>query len=84
MKNKKAYRKYTRSLGGNIFYFAFLILFGAFAILPLIYTVITSFKPLDELLAYPPRFYVKNPTFENFRTLRFTNFCKEKRKNEIL
>lgn len=69
MKNKKAYRKYTRSLWGNIFYFAFLILFGAFAILPLIYTVITSFKPLDELLIFPPRFYVVRPTFENYKVL---------------
>lgn len=69
MKNKKAYRKYTRSLLGNIFYFAFLILFGAFAILPLIYTVITSFKPLDELLIFPPRFYVVRPTFENYKVL---------------
>lgn len=69
MKNKKAYRKYTRSLAGNIFYFTFLILFGAFAILPLIYTVITSFKPLDELLIFPPRFYVVRPTFENYKVL---------------
>ncbi len=69
MKNKKAYRKYTRSIGGNIFYFGFLIAFGVFAILPLIYTVITSFKPLDELLIFPPRFYVVRPTFENFKVL---------------
>ncbi len=69
MKNKKAYRKYTRSLAGNIFYFGFLIAFGLFAILPLIYTVITSFKPLDELLIFPPRFYVVRPTWENFKVL---------------
>ena len=69
MRIKKAYRKYTRSLAGNIFYFTFLILFGAFAILPLIYTVITSFKPLDELLIFPPRFYVVRPTFENYKVL---------------
>lgn len=69
MKQKKAYRRYTRSLGGNIFYFGFLIIFGLFAILPLIYTVITSLKPLDELLIFPPRFYVVRPTFENFKVL---------------
>ena len=69
MRKKKAYRKYTRSVWGNIFYFAFLIIFGAFAILPLIYTVITSFKPLDELLIFPPRFYVVRPTLENYKVL---------------
>ncbi|MBO4733214.1 MAG: carbohydrate ABC transporter permease, partial [Clostridia bacterium] len=69
MRNKKAYRRYTRSLWGNIFYFTFLIVFGAFAILPLVYTVITSFKPLDELLIFPPRFYVVRPTLENYKVL---------------
>ena len=69
MKNTPAYRKYTRSLGGNIVYFGFLIIFGLFAILPLVYTVITSFKPLDELLLFPPKFYVVRPTFENFKVL---------------
>ena len=69
MTRKKAYRKYTRSDGGNIFYFSFLIIFGAFAILPLVYTVITSFKPLDELLIFPPRFYVVRPTWENYKVL---------------
>lgn len=69
MTRKKAYRKYTRSVGGNIFYFSFLIIFGAFAILPLVYTVITSFKPLDELLIFPPRFYVVRPTWENYKVL---------------
>ncbi len=69
MKNTPAYRKYTRSPGGNIVYFGFLIIFGLFAILPLVYTVITSFKPLDELLLFPPKFYVVRPTFENFKVL---------------
>ena len=69
MKNKKTYRKYTRSLVGNIFYFFFLILFGAFAILPLVIQIITSFKPLDELLIFPPRFYVVRPTWENYKVL---------------
>ena len=25
-----------------------------------------AFKPIDELFAYPPRFYVQKPTFQNF------------------
>lgn len=37
--------------------------------LPLIYTVNNAFKPLDELFIFPPRFFVVNPTMENFLDL---------------
>ncbi len=37
--------------------------------LPIVYIVISAFKPIDELFAYPPRFYVVNPTLDNFRRL---------------
>ena len=47
-------RKYTRSKFGNFLFFAFLFLFGAFSVLPLIYSIVTSFKPLDEILVFPP------------------------------
>lgn len=35
-------------------------------ILPVIFVVMNAFKPVDELFAYPPRMYVKNPTLQNF------------------
>ena len=60
------YKRYTRSGASNFFYTFFLIVFGAFSVLPMIYSIITSFKPLDELLVFPPRFYVINPTTENY------------------
>ncbi len=63
------YKRFTRSRGGNFFYTLFLVLFGAFSVLPMYYAVITSFKPLDELLIFPPRFYVVNPTPESYLTL---------------
>lgn len=34
--------------------------------LPIIFIFMNAFKPVDELFAYPPRLYVKNPTFQNF------------------
>ena len=34
--------------------------------LPFIYCICTAFKPLDELLVFPPRFFVHRPTVENF------------------
>ena len=37
--------------------------------LPLIYLFSTAFKPLNELLEFPPKFFVKNPTFKNFSDL---------------
>jgi len=69
MKEKLQYKRYSRSKLGNIFFFVFLFLAGAFAVLPMIYTVVTSFKPLDELLVFPPRFFVQRPTLQNFVTL---------------
>lgn len=34
--------------------------------LPIVFIFMNAFKPVDELFAYPPRLYVKNPTFQNF------------------
>jgi ABC-type glycerol-3-phosphate transport system permease component len=42
---------------------------GVFMFLPMYYVVIQSFKPLDELWVFPPRFYVVKPTFGNFGDL---------------
>jgi len=68
-KQRSQYRKYTRSKFGSAMYFTILILAGAFSILPLVYCVVTSFKPLDELLIFPPQFFVKRPTVANFLAL---------------
>lgn len=38
-------------------------------VLPLIYCVVTSFKPLDELLIFPPKFFVVRPTLANYLAL---------------
>lgn len=62
-------KKYTRSKVGNFFYITFLFLFACFSVLPLIYCVATSFKPLDELMLFPPKFFVYRPTLQNFLAL---------------
>ena len=70
MKNSKAqYRRYTRSWWGNFFYFFFLTLFGLFSVLPIVYTVCTSLKPLEEILIFPPRFFVTRPVIDNYTAL---------------
>lgn len=63
-------KRYTRSKLGNFFYFLFLFASGLFSLLPMIYCVVTSFKPLDELLVFPPTlFTVKRPTIANYTAL---------------
>ncbi|MGN0557763.1 MAG: carbohydrate ABC transporter permease, partial [Acutalibacteraceae bacterium] len=47
----------------------FLIAIGIFTILPIVYSIVTSFKPLDELLAFPPKFFVVRPTLKNYAAL---------------
>lgn len=66
---RAAVRKYTRSKGGDLLLVVFLTAAGLFSILPLIYCVSTSFKPLDELLIFPPRFFVQRPTIGNYTVL---------------
>jgi len=66
---KNQTRRYTRSKVGNFFYVFILVAYGAFSILPLIYCIATSFKPLDELLLFPPKFFVSRPTLQNFLAL---------------
>ena len=66
---RSQYLRYTRSKVGNFFYFLILFFAGIFTLLPLIYCVITSFKPLDELLIFPPKFFVTRPTLANYRSI---------------
>lgn len=69
MKPYAQYKRFTRSRAGNVVYFSFLFLMGLFSMLPLVYCVCTAFKPLDELLIFPPRFFVSRPTLANFSVL---------------
>ncbi len=59
----------NRSAGGDTGITIMLGLLGALMFIPMYYVVIQSLKPLDELFMFPPRFYVINPTFDNFADL---------------
>ncbi|MCR5168750.1 MAG: carbohydrate ABC transporter permease [Oscillospiraceae bacterium] len=37
--------------------------------MPIIFIINHAFKPMEELFAFPPRFFVRNPTLENFSKL---------------
>lgn len=62
-------QKINRSLGGNILLLLVLTLFGLFMALPFIYAILQSLKPTQEIFAFPPRFFVSNPTLDNFYML---------------
>ncbi len=68
-KPKAAYKKFGRSKFVSALIFTILILAGLFTILPMIYSIATSFKPLDELLKFPPKFFVSRPTLLNYKQL---------------
>ena len=59
----------SRSTGGTVAIFVFLAIVGAFMLLPIVYVLVTAFKPLNEILAYPPKFFVRHPVLTNFSDL---------------
>ena len=67
--SKSEAKRYTRSRAGTFFYFVFIIAAGCISILPLVYCICTSLKPLDEILIFPPRFFVVRPTLANYAAL---------------
>lgn len=51
---------------GQIKFYLYLIPIAIFMILPIVFITMSAFKPIDELFAYPPRFLVRRPTWDNF------------------
>lgn len=68
-KDNRKRKTANRSFFVTVLIFLFLFAVAAFMMLPLIYSVTTALKPLDELYAYPPKFFVVRPTVQNFKTL---------------
>ena len=59
----------NRSAWGTIAIFTFLIALSLFMVLPFVYSIINSFKPMDELFIFPPQFFVRRPTGMNYTLL---------------
>ncbi len=68
---KIRYRNRTkaRSTGGDFVVWCILAISGAFMALPLIYAILSAFKPFEEIFIFPPRFFVRRPTWDNFANL---------------
>lgn len=68
-KNTPNYRRLSRSKAGNLFMSLFVALVAVVMSLPLVLIVSNAFKPLDELLVFPPRWFPRNWTLSNFYDL---------------
>jgi len=53
----------------QVFLLVGLTLFAIFMLLPVIFILNHAFKPIGELFAYPPQFFVDQPTLFNFQRL---------------
>lgn len=49
--------------------YAYIIPLALFMVLPIVFIVAHAFKPMSELFAFPPRFFVQQPTLDNFKNL---------------
>ncbi|MGN0745911.1 MAG: carbohydrate ABC transporter permease [Aristaeellaceae bacterium] len=59
-------RKFHRN---QIPFYLYLIPVAIFMGLPIIYIINHAFKPMDELFAFPPKFFVSHPSLINFQNL---------------
>lgn len=64
--NKANPRKFNKN---QIPFYLYLVPVAVFMGLPIIYILNHAFKPMDELFAFPPRFFVTNPSLDNYRNL---------------
>ncbi len=69
MKRIHLEKRVNRSNGGNAVIFIMLAIVGVFMALPLYLSIISAFKPAEEIFLFPPRFYVVNPTGKHFSQL---------------
>jgi len=63
-------RRFDRA---QIKFYAYLLPVAALMALPILFITFNAFKPLDELLVYPPRLMTIRPTLDHFRELTATS-----------
>ena len=50
-------------------FYAYLLPMAVVMLVPILYIIMTAFKPAEELYAFPPKLFVRNPTLNNFVNL---------------
>lgn len=58
-------KRVSRSRTGTFLIVVFLALLSLIMILPLVYTLLQAFKPIEEIFIFPPKFWVQHPTLNN-------------------
>ncbi|HHU61562.1 MAG: carbohydrate ABC transporter permease [Bacillota bacterium] len=69
MKMRIRKKRLSRSPGGDLVIILFLLAGATFSALPLVFAISNAFKPLSELFLFPPQFFVRHPTLDNFKDL---------------
>lgn len=59
----------NRSAAGTAVVFIILLFTSLLMMMPFVYSIVQSLKPMEELFAFPPKFFVQNPTTENYQKL---------------
>lgn len=54
---------------GQVKLIAILLPLAMFMLLPIVFIICHAFKPMQELFAFPPKFFVSSPTLDNFKKL---------------
>lgn len=62
-------KRISRSVGGDIMLFVFLVLTALLMAMPIMYIISNSLKSYNELFQFPPKIMVRNPTFDNYADL---------------
>ena len=65
-------RKPNRSIWGDIGIYLMLAIVAAAMVFPLVFSVCSALKPLDELFRFPPRVFPQHVTLDNFSDLIVT------------
>ncbi len=62
-------RKPNRSFWGDLCIYLVMAVFAVAMAFPLVFSIASSLKPLDELFRFPPRVFPQNPTLDNYSDL---------------
>ena len=65
-------RKPNRSFWGDLGIYVLMAIFAIAMVFPLVFSIASSLKPLDELFRFPPRVFAQHVTLDNFSDLFVT------------
>ena len=66
---KVSAKRAGHKIGGTVGIFVFLLVLALFMALPIYLAVVMSLKPVQELVVFPPKLYVIDPTLSNYSAM---------------